>query len=172
MASGDLVGVIFDVSAPTTSFATREYRVGGSSPAEAHPLWNFPDAAAAYLDFHCRTHGYSGNGTATGLTVIIAWLADTVTANNVVWQAAIRRIGDDIEDIDAAHTYLFNTVTDGAPGVNGELSYATITFTDGADMDDLDEAEEFILRIYRDPTNASDTLADDALLRSVLVFET
>lgn len=133
-------------------------------------MWAFADAASAYMDFYGRLQGYGGGG----LTLKFAW-SSPATSNSAVWQAAIRRIADDAEDLDTtAETYAFNTVTATAPSVAGEVSYDSITFTDGADMDSVADGEYFILRILRDPANASDNLANTANLHigSIVLMET
>ena len=169
MASGNVVGLIYDVVQPATSYATPDTRAGGSSPAEAEPVWDFDDSSIEYLDFHCYlSAAYSGGG----LTIVLPWKATSATTNAVVWGAAIRANPDDAEDIDAAHTYDYNTVTDTCASASGETSYPTITFTSGADMDSLAAGETFILRIKRDATNGSDTMTGDAELMTPIIKET
>ena len=169
MASSDPVLLINRVVPPATSYAIEDEIVGTSSPVESIPVWKFLDVAAAYMDFYgVLSPQYSGGG----VTLILPWSASVAT-NNVVWQAAFRAIPDDTEDLDTtAHTYDFNTVTDAAPSVIGEVVYPTIAFTDGADMDSLAAGEAFILRILRDPAHASDSLAATAYLHHVLGKET
>jgi len=169
MASGNVVGLIYDVVPPATSYATPDTRAGGSSPAEAEAVWDFDDSAIEYLDFLCYlSPAYSGGG----LTIVLPWKATSATSGAVVWGAAIRANPDDAEDIDAAHTYDYNTVTDTCASASGETSYPTITFTSGADMDSLAAGETFILRIKRDATNGSDTMTGDAELMLPIIKET
>jgi hypothetical protein len=85
----------------------------------------------------------------------------------VRWGAAFRAVVDDAEDIDAAHTYDFNYTADTTASLSGEISYPTITFTDGADMDSLAAGQEFVLRITRTPADAADTMTGDAELWGV-----
>lgn len=168
MASGDIVGLIHSTSYPGSNPATPDIRAGGSTPAEAFPVYDFDAGTVEYLDFIAVLSGYGGGG----LTVSIKWAASSATSGNVVWQAAIRRIQDDAEDIDTAHTYDFNSVTAGAPTASGELSYDDITFTSGADMDSLANGEQFILRLSRNASSGSDTMAGDAEFVSVIIKET
>ena len=169
MASGNVVGLIYDVVPPATSYATPDTRAGGSSPAEAEPVWDFDDSSIEYLDFLCYlSPAYSGGG----LTIVLPWKATSATSGAVVWCAAIRANPDDAEDIDAAHTYDYNTVTDTCASASGETSYPAITFTSGADMDNLAAGETFILRIKRDATNGSDTMTGDAELMTPIIKET
>lgn len=171
MASGDIVGIIHGISFPGSNPATPDVRVGGSSPAESFPVYDFDAATDEMLDFHGVLKGYDGGG----LTVEIKWAASTATSGNVVWQGAFRRIADDAEDIDSAHTYDYNNGgQDLAPSAAGELSYDDLTFADGADMDSLADGEEFIFRLRRDAdsTAATDDMAGDAELVSVIIRET
>lgn len=171
MASGDVVGHILNIMPPATLNATPDTRTGGSTPAESVPVWDFDAATDEMLDYYGVLHGY-GSG---GLTVSLKWMASTATTGNVVWQIGIRRLDDDVEDVDAAHTYDYNNGgQDLAPSASGELSYDDVTFTNGADMDSLANNEAFILRIRRDAdsTAATDDMAGDAELIGLTIRET
>jgi hypothetical protein len=85
----------------------------------------------------------------------------------VVWGAAVRRFQDDAEAIGSAHTYDFNCSTDTTASAAGELSYPTITFTNGADMDSWADGEIGVVRIERVGGDAADTLADCCYLWTV-----
>jgi hypothetical protein len=168
MASGDPVVRILSVNPPNASFAYESRILGTSTPAESLRVWTFPDAAAAYLDYLIYLRGYAGGG----LTFRLAWSAAAAT-NNAVWQLAIRRMQDDAEDLDTtSQTYDYNTVTATAPTAIGEHSVDNITFTNGADMDNLANDEFAILRLLRDPAHASDSLANTAYLWGITGWET
>ena len=169
MASGDTVGIILAVVPPATTYATPDARAGGSTPAESFPVWDFDDTTAEHLDLHgILATGYGGGG----LTVRIRWMATSATTGNVQWQAAFRRINDDAEDVDTSQTYDYNSTTVTTATASGEVDYATITFTSGADMDSLAAGESFVLRIKRNAADAADTMTGDAELLGVLVEET
>ena len=156
---------------PATLFAQFDTRAGGSTPVETIVLLDFDTTTQEYADFLLELPAnYSGGG----LTITIKWLADTATSGEVVWGAAIRRVADDAEDVDTAHTYDYNTIGAGAtaPSASGEFGYDDITFTDGADMDSLAAGESAILRITRDTADGDDDMAGDACLVSVTVKET
>lgn len=158
MASGNVVGIIGEIVPPATTFATFDVRPGGSTPAEGVPVYDFDDTTIELLDFYCRLEGYAGGG----LTLSFDWSATSAIAGDVLWEAAIRRFEENVEDVDASQTYDFNSAADSAPSLSGERSRVTITFTDGADMDSLANGEAFILRIRRG--SASPTLLGDAEL--------
>ncbi len=171
MASGDPILEVLEVLPPGSSAAGLRFLTGGATPAERVPVWLFDDTSVEYLDFLCRlSDKYAGGG----LTLTLPWSATSATSGAVVWGAAIRRLTDDAEDFDTtAHSYDFNdasAVT--APSAVGELSYDTITFTDGADMDSLAAGELCIVRVRRDPTNGSDNMSGDAELWALSGKET
>ena len=168
MASGDTVVQIISIMPPAATYATFDVRPGGSTPAENAPVWDFDATAIEYLDFLCILRGYDGGG----LTFTLPWSASTATSGQTRWEMAIRAVPDDTEDIDAAHTYDFNGVSDTAASASGELSYPTIAFTNGADMDSWADGQMAIVRVRRDPTHADDNMTGDAELWGVFGRET
>lgn len=164
-----VVGRILRIIQPATLYAAEDVRVGGSTPAENFPVWNFDASTDEYLDFYCQLDPcYAGRG----LTVRLAWAAATATSGNCIWRAAIRAFVDDTDDIDVSHTYDYNSITVAAASASGEVVYDDITFTNGSDMDSLAAGEFFILRVTRDADNASDTMTGDAQLVAVSIRET
>lgn len=146
---------------PATTAATFNTFAGTSTPAETIPTLDFDAATDEFMDFYGEARGYGGGG----LTLTIPWISAAATTGDCIWNAAIRAIPDDAEDLNTtAHTYDVNAVTSTTASAAGEVQYADITFTDGADMDSLANGEAFILRLSRDANNGSDTLAGDALL--------
>jgi hypothetical protein len=168
MASGDIVGFILDVLPPATLFPQPYIRQGGSTPAERVLVYGFDAATIEYLDFKVQLQGYDGGG----LTVVLPWSAASATTNSVQWGVAIRRVQDDAEDIDGSHTYDYNEVTDTCASASGELSYPTITFTNGADMDSWADGEIAIVRVRREADDATnDTMTGDAELWGIILKE-
>lgn len=160
MASGDPVVQVLREQGPLANFAPLTQRSGGSTPGEQALVWAFDAAAIEYKDFLCRLEGYSGGG----LTFSLPWSAASATSGVTRWGVAIRRLNDDAEDIDGSHTYDFNDVDDTAASASGELSYPTVTFTDGVDMDSWADGELAIVRVRRNATHANDTMSGDAEL--------
>ena len=104
-----------------------------------------------------------------GITLQFYWSA-AATANTGVLRAAFRRVQDDAEDLDTtAQTYDYNTTEDTAPSVVGEVAYASITFTDGADMDSVTAGDYFILRVSRNPTTGGTDVTGDAKICKVSI---
>lgn len=168
MASGAHVVKVIQAMPPATLFAPDNVRAGGSTPAEATTFWAFDAATIWYMDFKCRLEGYGGGG----LTFTLPWMAASATTNVTRWGIAIRRIADDAEDLDTSHTYDFNDIDDTCASATGELSYPTITFTNGADMDSWADGEMAIVRVRREASHANDTMAGDAQLLVPLGKET
>lgn len=168
MAAGDAVLSVLKVMPPGTLAATMDVRAGGSTPAESVLVWDFDDTTSEYMDFLCQLRGYDGGG----LTFTLPWSATSATSGDVVWDIAIRRLNDDAEDIDASHAYDYNTVTDTAASASGELSYPTIAFTDGVDMDSWADGELAIVRVARDADEGDDDMVGDAELWAISAVET
>lgn len=168
MASGDPVVQILRELPPGANFAPLTRRAGGSTPAESALVWAFDAATIEYMDFLCRLVGYDGGG----LTFTLPWSAASATSNACRWGIAIRRLQDDAEDIDTSQTYDFNDVDDTAASVSGELSYPTIAFTDGADMDSWANGELAVVRVRRNASHANDNMTGDAELWGISGVET
>lgn len=167
MASGEPVVQVLDVSQPSTLYATSDFRTGGSSPAELVNVWDFDASTTEYLDFKCALRGYGGGG----LTFVLPWSASSATSGACQWEIAIRRVQDDAEDIDTSHSYDYNVVSDTAASASGELSYPSITFTNGADMDSWADGEVAIVRVRRN-TAGTDDMTGDAELWGLIGRET
>jgi hypothetical protein len=169
MAANDAVVKILQVIPPGANFSYMSRLAGGSTPAENVTVWTFPDAASTRLDFIAVLEGYDGGG----LTFPLKWSASVATGN-VEWEMAVRRFQDDGEDLDSAHTYVFNTVTAGVPSAINEVGYDNITFTDGADMDSWADRELAIIRLLRNAEagNTDDTAAGIAYLWGMHGYET
>jgi hypothetical protein len=171
MASGDTLFVFTarDGVPSATAGAAHGVLAGAATPSEGVPYLAFDAATDEHADFTGVLPRAYGGG---GLTLTLYW-ASMATTNAVVWNAAFRGFPDDAEDIDTtAHSYDFNAVTATTATVAGEVDYAVITFTNGADMDSLAVGELFNLRIRRDADNGSDTMTGDAYLIAVEIKET
>lgn len=160
MASGNVVGIVLRDMPPGSDFAPLSRRAGGSTPNEGLLCWAFDAAANEFMDFLVYLTGYGGGG----LTCTLVWSAASATSGACRWGIAIRRIADDAEDIDADHAHDFNYVEATTASASGEVSYDTITFTDGADMDSWANNELAIVRLWRNAGHANDTMTGDAEL--------
>ena len=164
MASGDslLMFTALNNEPPSSNYATIDVR-------NQHVVLDFDDSTDESAVFKgVMPRNYSGGG----ITVYIHWSAAGVTTNNVIWDVSFERIGDGQQDVDSDGFAAVNSVTDAAPGTDGHVTIANVTFTDGADMDSVAVGELFRLKITRDADNASDTMAADAELHAIELKET
>lgn len=172
MASGDVVAVLTNPRATATLSAIPDYLAGGSSPNETWEGWAFDASTIWYLDFGGTLKGYDGGG----VTVEFSWSAATATSNNTVWGCAFRRIQDNAGTaLSASHSYAYNEVTSSCPTTLNRVQKDSITFSNGVDMGSVGNNEQFNLRWRRSATDASDTMAGNAILRTdlaVIVRET
>lgn len=158
------------VRSPGTSAATLDVVTGGSTPAEKVPVLDFDASATEYADFEFILPATYGGG---GLTFELEFgmSTDTNTAHRVRWELAIRRIGSS-EQFASAHTYDFNGASQAIPSAIDITTRATITFTNGADMDSLAVGERGILRMRRRHDHSDDDATGDAEFRSIYCRET
>ncbi len=148
---------------PASSYATLDLR-------NNHPVLDFDkDADESAVFSAVMPQNYAGT---TGVTVYIHWSATGVTVNEVIWDVAFERIGTGTQDVDSDGFAAVNSVTDTAPGTDGDVEVVSIAFTDGADMDSVAVGELFRLKITRDADNGSDDLDADAELHAIEIRET
>lgn len=170
MASGNYIARIGPPMPPASLFARWGLVVGGSTPAGNFDIWRFSPSSTEYLDFDCTLLEDYDEG---GLTLFIK--TGAASASGVtVWQAAMRRVDDNNENLTTSHSYVHQGVSVTAPTAIGKVSYDEITFTHGAQMDNLLAGEKFILRIKRDPAHEDDSMAAEAYLyaHNLLIQET
>jgi len=172
MASDDSLAFFTSANAepPETNYATLGSRVGtGDTDGQVILSLLFDAATDEHIDFrgHMPDH-YAGGG----LTLKISFASSSATSGNAVITAAFKSITDDADDLDTKAFAAANSVTKATASAAGEEAVATITFTDGADMDSVAGNEDFYLRISRDANNGSDTLSGDMEFRSVALSET
>jgi hypothetical protein len=106
-----------------------------------------------------------------GLTVDIYVSATSATSGNMRWDAQIENLDDQDKDSDGFASA--QSVTCAASGTSGKTTVCTITFTDGAQMDSVDDGDEFRLKITRDANHGTDdTMTGDAEISAVSARET
>jgi hypothetical protein len=163
MASGDtlLVFTPLNNEAPSTSYPTLDVR-------NDHPVLDYPDDTYKDALFTAvLPRSYAGGG----LTVAIYFAMSSATSGNVVWKAAIERIGE-VLDIDSDGFAAYQAQIKAVAGTCGMAAKAEIEFTDGAQMDSLVAGELFRLKVRRDGGDGSDNASGDAELLAVEVGET
>lgn len=148
---------ILVATVPLTSGAPIAGLDGASSPAEGFAYYSFVNGSVTYRAYKCRLIGYQGGG----LTFKFEVLRTSAGAGSTyINEAAIRRINTGTEDLGASHSYDYNAVTITIPAgpPNAGIPMAgTISFTDGADMDNLSDGDLFWLVFRRNGGTATDT---------------
>ena len=171
MASGDalLVWTALNNEAPDADFATLDTILTASAdePDDIIPVLDFdPGSTDEYAVFSAVMPEHYGG--ATGVTVTIRWSSDATTGT-CIWDVAFKSFTDDADDMDSKAYAAVNSVTATTANVAGEIDYASITFTDGADMDSVVKNEYFRLTINRNEGTMS---SNDAELIAVYLTET
>jgi len=164
MATGDTMDwwIAWDCVKDDTSGATNDVR-------NQHRVIDFDDTtdeSAIYSGL--LPNSYDGGG----LTLELLIGATTATSGNAIFDAGIERIQEGATDVDADSFAAVNSVTQAVNGTSGVFVLATITFTDGADMDSLAAGEAFRIKVTRDADNGSDTVSGDVELLRVHLSET
>ena len=109
--------------------------------------------------------------SAGGVDVEIYWAADAAIINNVKWNALWERRELDVTDMDSDSFATGKSVTTTTANAAGEVVRTTISFSNGAEMDNLVKNEMFRLKVFRDANAGGDTLIGDAHLVSVNLRE-
>lgn len=167
MASGDTL-VVFTPQQnepPSSNYATLDTRNG-------YLVLDFDadaDESAIFRGFMPRH--YSG---ATGVTVTVGWMASSATSGTISLDVAFLSVTDDADDLDTKSFAAANNANPTTASATGEVDYAAITFTNGADMDSVAAGEMFFLKITRDAdgTTSTDNMAGDMELVFVEIKET
>lgn len=163
MASGDTLLILTPLhnEPPASNNATLDTR-------NSHPVLDFDDTTNESAVFSAIIPRHYGG---SGITVYIHYAMSSAEANDIDWDAAFERIGDQQLDIDgdsfAAVQSVDNTTV---PATSGLVDIVNIGFTSGAQMDSVAVGEGFRLKVTRDA--ASDTAAGDAELLFVECKET
>lgn len=166
MASGDSLNYFTPLAAisPASSMATMDSRNG-------YPVLDFDDASDESVIFQGVMPLHYGGG---GVTVTIGWMATSATTGTISLDAAFMSVTDDADDLDSKSFAAANNANPTTASATGEVDYATIAFTDGADMDSVAAGELFYLKITRDGngTTSTDNLSGDMELVFVSIKET
>lgn len=94
----------------------------------------------------------------------VVWTSPT-TSGNVVWEVAYRTVGgDDTTSLDQTTAEETLTVTDAAPSATDRRLIPSLTATAG----NFSVGESVELKVSRDGTSGSDTMAGNAILHGVM----
>lgn len=166
MASGDMIAKFHpNANTPPASIpALPDLR-------NMHPVLDFDAATdweAVWVDVLARHYGGSG------ITAYVHYSMSSAEADDVVFQGAFERVGDQQLDVDGDSFAAFQSsgaVT--VPGTTGLVDILTIAFTNGAQMDSIAVGEKYRFKLRRDAddTSATDDAAGDAEVHFVELRE-
>ena len=164
MASGNTLLIFTPLhnEPPATNFANLTNRNG-------HPLLNFGATTQVAAIFRAVMPSQYVGG---GVTVFLHWCAGTATSGTIGWDVAFERIGDGVQDLDAADSFATaQAVTDTTvPASSGLVDVTSCSFTHGAQMDDVAAGDFFRLRVRRNAP--ADSASGFAQLAAVEIRET
>lgn len=148
---------------PSSAYATLDTRNG-------YLVLDFDDTTDESAIFRgVMPDTYAGGG----VTVKVLWSATSATTGTISLDVAFMSVTDDADDLDTKAFAAANNVNPTTASATGEVDYASITFTDGADMDSVAAGEMFFVKITRDAngTTSTDDLSGDMELHQVLIYE-
>jgi hypothetical protein len=106
-----------------------------------------------------------------GIRVKVHYSMSSATSGNVRLDAAIERVGDEVQDTDSDGFAVAQSVTDAVPATNGHVGVATIDLSN-AQIDGLLVGEEYRLKVTRDADNVvEDTASGDIEIKKVTIDE-
>jgi len=154
------------------------WRVSDATPHPNYPAQLDTRNSNTVLDFDASTdetmyfddilpRRYGGGG----VVVEIHYAMTTATSGNVVWMVAWENQADEAQDLDSDGFASAKSVTQAVSDTSGKVKRATISFSDGAEMDSVGAGDLFRMSLVRDADNASDTATGDAEVRFVHVYE-
>lgn len=133
----------------------------------SRPILRFdPDTDSHAIFPAIMPKSYTGNG----VDVILYWMSDQ-TAGNVMWAASFEACSPSGHDLDNDDFAQEQSQAGTAPSTSGVLTYTTISFADGVQMDSVMAGMPFRLRVTRDADNSADTCTGQAQLLFVEVRE-
>lgn len=145
------------------------------------PLNNQPPATAyatldsrnsiAVLDFDTTTEEWAifvgimpeAASLGSGLIVKIHWMATSATSGDCRWGVQFQRNNTDL-DSDS-----WDTTTEATSTTNGTSGIITITSITSTNIDGITAGDSYRLKVYRDVSDAADTMSGDAELVAVEV---
>lgn len=166
MASGDTLAFFTALAGepPAASYATLDTRAGV-------PVLDFDADADETIEFGgFMPRHYDGGG----ITVTVGWMATSATSGTISLDVGFKSVTDDADDLDTKAFAAANNANPTTASASGEVDYAVVTFTDGADMDSVAAGEYFRMFVRRDAngTTSTDNMTGDMELVFVEIRET
>ena len=154
------------------TFIAADQLASGSGAAvpgrrNGHPILNFDQSSDQIAEFKfVMPRNYSGLGT----TSVIHFSGAGITTGNVRWDMQWERVTGQDKDSDSFASA--QSVTQAVNGTDGIDAQASITHTNGAQMDSVVAGDVFRVRITRDADNVLDTAAAFAEFTALEIRET
>lgn len=160
MATGDTLAAWGPPSAipPATGYATLDVRNG-------HVVLDFDADADEAAIFTGAYPAHYGGGD---LLVELLWAATSATSGNVKWLASIENTSG--SDIDADAFGSAASATAATSGTSGALTNTSLTVV-AANAGSPQAGDAFRVKVVRDADDAADTMAGDAELIAVHLYE-
>lgn len=154
------IAAILRLTPTQTLGATPGVVTGASSPAESFQCWDFDPSTIWYIDIFGVMSGILPASTGCTLKFITVSAA---TTGNFIFNAAFRRLPA-VDWDTTAFTYTTNaqaSATTATSGTAGTPTAISIAFSTGTQMNSVVAGDSFILRLWRDASNGSDTCSSN-----------
>lgn len=176
LVAGSNITLTTNAGTDTITIAAAGGGSGTKTYAVLTPMTSQPPATAfatldtrnsiAVLDFDTTTEESAtwvwivpeGASLGSGLIVRIHWMATSATTGDVRWGAQFERMNTDLD----ANSY--DTATEVTTTTNGTSGIVTVTAITCTTIDSVTAGDACRLSVYRDVSDAADTMADDAEL--------
>lgn len=148
MSSGQLLWAFFPGSEtyPSSAFPTPGKRSNTD-------VINLDDTADENFEIPMwMPDNYDGGG----ITIRFGYMAASATSGTVSVDIALKSMTDDVDNISKSFATAIN-VNSTTASASGEIKYQTITFTDGAQMDNVGANEWYKINFLRDANSTSST---------------
>lgn len=143
---------------PASSYAN----IYSRNPTDPHYVLAYGDSVDVYRIFTgIMPLNYDGGG----VTLYLHYAMATAIAGEVIWQAAFERIGNEQQDIDSSGFGSYKqTSALTVPTTAGLVDIVSLSFSSGAEMDNVAEGEGFRIKLGRYGTHGDDDASGDAHL--------
>lgn len=165
------IAQISRVTPSQTLGATPGVVTGASVPAESFACWDFDPSTIWYLDIFGVMTGILPASTGCTLKFLTVSAA---TSNAFIFNAAFRRLPA-VDWDSTAFTSTYASIAQASATITtsataGTPTAASISFSTGTNMNSVVAGDAFILRLWRDATNGSDTCASNIRVLEASIY--
>lgn len=141
------------------------YFQGEAFPDKVAPTGHFvvvyEDSGAQFCDWTQRMPRQYDDDE--DIEILIDWISPTASSGSVVWQVEIERLAPSGNSLLSDNFDTPQTQTTAVSATLGAITRTTINFSNGQ-FDNIQENDDFRLRLTRNTGSGSDTLVGDALV--------